>query len=656
MTMRLVTNSTHADKVREMTIGGEEHLVAEDVPFVQPMELVSGYVPENELRESTSDWEGVPLTLYHPKGENGNIMPSYTQYAEEVEIGHLRNVRDREDGTLVGNLAVSVPRANEVGGDAEDVLRKLRNREPVSVSSQYFDTDLPAGNYDGEYRENVVGNLRPDCVAVIPHGDGKCSLSDGCGFGAKATANATANQETGDIVRWQSAGGTAYGRVVETIEEGAFDEEISGDVRVTAPAALIQVYRPSDEGGWSATDTLVAHKTDNDTLTAISSFPSDIPAANAANADEAHAALRTPIADESISPTTGQDEATGNRTEDRDVTEDKPTANILSEARTPEFDGTETNEEQPWGDVSKDFGDVIDALDVDAESTADLSDEVKEAIAAHTLLGDADADDWRNLFFFPVVNYETGQLNEGALNAVRGGRGEQADIPQDTYDSAEMRAAELLVENFEDYDEEDVMTANKDDTLEDAVARALDVLEGATANGDESGGNPDTDNPSRDELIEGIVANSEFKRRSVSAMGDNCVARLYNRVTGNEVAPPEERDAENADTEEDNDMTDDNGFTEQQKEELSEIIDETVEEKISANREKRRKEEKVDSIVANSNEWTDDDRDELMDTPEKALNQIEQSVTGGGVNVPSANSGEAVASDDELDEFDGGMF
>jgi hypothetical protein len=654
--MRLVTNSTHADKVRETTIGGEEHLVADDVPFVQPMELAGGYVPKNELQKSATEWEGVPLTLYHPTNDSGQIVSAATREGEEAAVGHLRNVRDKSDGTLVGNLAVSVPRANEVGGDAEEVLRKLREGEALDVSSQYFGEPLPSGNYDGEHRDEAEGNLTPDSVALIPNGEGVCSVPDGCGFGAKATANATANQETGDIVRWQSAGGTAYGRVVETIEDGAFDEEISGDVRVTAPAALIQVYRPSDEGGWSATDTLVAHKTNNDTLTVISSFPSDIPAANTADVDEAHAALRTPVADESVSPTTGQDEATGNRTEDRDVTEDTPTANILSEARTPEFDGTETNEEQSWGDVSKDFGDVIDALGVDAESTADLSDEVKETIAAHTLLGDPDADDWRNLFFFPVVNYETGQLNEGALNAVRGGRGEQADIPQDTYDSAEMRAAELLVENFEGYDEEDVMTGNEDDTLEDAVARAKEVLEGATANGDESGGNPDTGNPSRDELIEDIVANSEFKRRSVEAMGDNCVARLYNRVTGNEVAPPEERDADDADTEEDNDMTDDNGFTEQQKEELSEIIDETVEEKISANREKRRKEEKVDSIVANSNEFTDDDRDELMDTPEKALNQIEQSVTGGGVNVPSANSGEAVASDDELDEFDGGMF
>jgi len=118
----------------------------------------------------------------------------------------------------------------------------------------------------------------------------------------------------------------------------------------------------------------------------------------------------------------------------------------LSEARTPEYDGTETSD---WSEVSKDLSDTVDAVGIDAESVSDLSGEQKQAIAEHTLLGDPDAESWRELFFFPVVNPNTGDLNENALDAVRGGRGAQADIPEDTYESAESVARNLLAEEFD---------------------------------------------------------------------------------------------------------------------------------------------------------------------------------------------------------------
>jgi len=118
----------------------------------------------------------------------------------------------------------------------------------------------------------------------------------------------------------------------------------------------------------------------------------------------------------------------------------------LSEARTPEYDGTETSD---WSEVSKDLSDTVDAVGIDAESVSDLSGEQKQAIAEHTLLGDPDAESWRELFFFPVVNPNTGDLNENALDAVRGGRGAQADIPSDTYESAESVARNLLAEEFD---------------------------------------------------------------------------------------------------------------------------------------------------------------------------------------------------------------
>jgi hypothetical protein len=69
-------------------------------------------------------------------------------------------------------------------------------------------------------------------------------------------------------------------------------------------------------------------------------------------------------------------------------------------------------------------------------------------IASKTLLGDPDADNERDILFFPVVNPNTGKLNEGALKAVLGGRGAQANIPDEAKTSAQKKARSLLEKEF----------------------------------------------------------------------------------------------------------------------------------------------------------------------------------------------------------------
>jgi hypothetical protein len=119
----------------------------------------------------------------------------------------------------------------------------------------------------------------------------------------------------------------------------------------------------------------------------------------------------------------------------------------LSEARNPEYDGTE---ESSWGDVSKDLTDWVDALGYDdVETVSDLTESQKQEVANHTLLGDSESDTWQALSYFPVVNPNTGNLNRGALEAVRSGRGQAADIPESTYESAFTIAGRLLNEEFD---------------------------------------------------------------------------------------------------------------------------------------------------------------------------------------------------------------
>lgn len=120
---------------------------------------------------------------------------------------------------------------------------------------------------------------------------------------------------------------------------------------------------------------------------------------------------------------------------------------VASRARRPTFDGTESTE---WSAPT--FADYVSALfdgDDPPSSVGDAPASLKRAIAARTLLGESDADNFRDLAFFPVVNPSNDNLNERALRAVIGGRGSQANISEDARTSAQNMARRLLNSEFD---------------------------------------------------------------------------------------------------------------------------------------------------------------------------------------------------------------
>lgn len=69
--------------------------------------------------------------------------------------------------------------------------------------------------------------------------------------------------KTGLFVSWKASGGTARGKVTAVITDG-----VVPNIPVTitgtkdAPAARIQIYRPSGDG-WLSQETFVGHKVDS---------------------------------------------------------------------------------------------------------------------------------------------------------------------------------------------------------------------------------------------------------------------------------------------------------------------------------------------------------------------------------------------------------
>lgn len=294
------------------------------------------------------------------------------------------------------------------------------------------------------------------------------------------------------------------------------------------------------------------------------------------------------------------------------VTNAEMIQNQRSEARTPTYDGTET---QSWADVSKDLEAWADALGFDAETVADMTAEQKEEVAEHTLLGDADADSWQELSFFPVVNPNTGNLNRGALMAVLSGRGAQADIPEDTLESARGVAEELMSEEFDEGD---------DDNAENSIRRAYNALKsvfesdsGETAGAESPVDEDDDTTTNMRDRTEELVDNHGFKAENLPDEKTECFDAIYNRFVEEEEEQDTETKTESAEN-----------VKEITESELDELIRNRVDERLAEQEEQSAKESLASDIVANS-DYEDTDA-VLEDYPtEAALNTKRDDVLGG---------------------------
>lgn len=118
------------------------------------------------------------------------------------------------------------------------------------------------------------------------------------------------------------------------------------------------------------------------------------------------------------------------------------------------FDGTTEDE---WS--SPNVEDFADAFGWEAESVEDLSDEQREQVASHSLIGEADAETFDELVSFPVVE-PGGPLSRNALVNAKA-RARFAPDP----DALQARVDELLAEFYGEEEENEGMS------LEDAEKR-----------------------------------------------------------------------------------------------------------------------------------------------------------------------------------------
>ena len=144
--------------------------------------------PGQEISANHEEWDGMPMTMYHPRdGQGRPCRAGEPGILEAQGIGNIYNTSISHDGHLDHDFwfdADKVRTADRRFGT--QLYNKLERGEPIEISTGLFTHNEPAPpgavNHNGKGYDAIARNYRPDHMAILPEGDrGACSVADGCG-------------------------------------------------------------------------------------------------------------------------------------------------------------------------------------------------------------------------------------------------------------------------------------------------------------------------------------------------------------------------------------------------------------------------------------------------------------------------------------------
>lgn len=188
----VIAFSCNLELKKEM-FDGKEHLVVPVVALTEGVHHGSGgavYYPLEEIRKSLAAWNGVPVPVYHPKAESGDLISANSpSVIEKMVVGRFFNAY-LDDAKMKGEIWIDIEKANKI---SPEFIAMLNQNKKVEVSTSLFtDCDNIVGTWNGEEYIGTVSNFRPDHIAVLPYQKGACSWEDGCGIRLNTT-NVVAN-------------------------------------------------------------------------------------------------------------------------------------------------------------------------------------------------------------------------------------------------------------------------------------------------------------------------------------------------------------------------------------------------------------------------------------------------------------------------------
>jgi len=201
------------DALRTEEVRGDSYLVAPVVAVAEGV-LNGGFLPYSEIQMSAPGWNGVPLTVNHPEGDDGEFVPAnQSDVLERFQIGRFLNAEADDDGRrLAGELWIKQAsvewmseNVDDLGEEATQTVEMLKNGDPLEVSTGYWHgVENDAGEFEGQEYDEVQVDLLPDHLAVLPNSEGACnwdgdSTTSGCGAPRTQMSTPAANADGGGL-------------------------------------------------------------------------------------------------------------------------------------------------------------------------------------------------------------------------------------------------------------------------------------------------------------------------------------------------------------------------------------------------------------------------------------------------------------------------
>ena len=174
----LITNFS----IRTEQKDGNSYIVIPIVALVEGVHNGSGgaaFYSAAEISRTAQQWNGVPLTIDHPKdGAGSPITANNPETLKKYAVGTFENVR-YEDGKLKGEGYILKDRMEVLSPTTMAILAAGMHLE---VSTGLFTkTDNQPGFWKGEKFEESVSDFVPDHLALLPDAEGACNYEAGCG-------------------------------------------------------------------------------------------------------------------------------------------------------------------------------------------------------------------------------------------------------------------------------------------------------------------------------------------------------------------------------------------------------------------------------------------------------------------------------------------
>lgn len=161
---------------------GKKYLVVPGVP-VREIVMNNYLVPADEIGHLVGMWNGSPITLRHPKLNNGSVnVPN----PDVPIIGRFYNA-SFDGKKLSGEYWLD---DGILQAQAPTIHNKILKGEGIETSTGYWaDEEMTAGTFENKAYDLIHRNLRPDHIAILPDEVGACSMQDGCGVNRNSDAN-----------------------------------------------------------------------------------------------------------------------------------------------------------------------------------------------------------------------------------------------------------------------------------------------------------------------------------------------------------------------------------------------------------------------------------------------------------------------------------